>query len=184
MKTAALKTPDGRWIARRLLLARTFRERLFGLLQLRSLAVDEALLLSPGASIHTFGMPYPIDAVFLNGQMKILRLATRIAPWRICLAPAKTRHVLELPAGRVKALGLQANTYLCIEHDAAPVRLECRKESRCDGTSGHCQGTHHDARLRFSLRTPPRRCLQRQAAQAVRPRDGRDEGDGVSEMVM
>ena len=157
MKTAALKTPDGRWIARRLLLARTFRERLFGLLQLKSLAIDEALLLSPGASIHTFGMPYPIDAVFLNGQMKILRLATRIAPWRVRLAPARTKHVLELPAGRVRALGLQANTYLCMEHEATPVQLERREGSCCDGTRSPCQGE----KVRFSLRTPRRRCWHR-----------------------
>jgi uncharacterized protein len=157
MKTAGLKTPDGRWIARRLLLARTFRERLFGLLQLKSLAVDEALLLSPGASIHTFGMPYPIDAVFLNGQMKILRLATRIAPWRVRLAPARTKHVLELPAGRVRALGLQANTYLCMEHEATPVQLERRKGSCRDETRSPCQGE----KVRLSLRTPHRRCCHR-----------------------
>jgi uncharacterized membrane protein (UPF0127 family) len=150
MKTAALKTPDGRWIARRLLLARTFRERLLGLLQLESLAVDEALLLSPGASIHTFGMPYPIDAVFLNGQMKILRLATRIAPWRIRLAPARTKHVLELPAGRVRALGLQVNSYLCVEHGATPVQLE-RRTNPCRGAMrSRCS----DANLRFSMRPP------------------------------
>jgi hypothetical protein len=140
------------------------------------------LLLSPGASIHTFGMPYPIDAVFLNGQMKILRLATRIAPWRVRLAPAKTKHVLELPAGRVKALGLQANTYLCVEHDVTFVQYEHRQESCRDGTRNPCQRAHHDAKLRFSLRTPPRRCLQRQAAQALRSLDGSDESDGGDEV--
>lgn len=153
MRIAGLKTADGRWIARRVLLARTFRERLTGLLLVKSLNIDEALLLSPGASIHTFGMPYPIDAVFLNGQMKILRLAIRIAPWRIRIAPAQTRHVLELPAGRANALGLRPNTYICIEHEPVDVVPSCSSANRparrsvCDMTA-----------LRFSLSLPARAC--------------------------
>lgn len=151
MQTAGLKTADGRWIARRVLLARTFRERLVGLLKIKTLNVDEALLLSPGASIHTFGMPYPIDAVFLNSQLKILRLATRVAPWRVRLAPAKTRHVLELPAGRVHALGLQPDTYVCVEHDAI-----ANKSSGCANRGRRARRSSCDpTAFSFSLRVPP-----------------------------
>jgi len=115
MHTAGFKTQDNRWVARRVRMARSFRQRLLGLLRNRTLSADEGLLLSPGASIHTFGMRFPIDALFLNGQMKILRLAAHIPPWRVRLAPSRTRHVLELPAGSIHALGLKSNTYICIE---------------------------------------------------------------------
>lgn len=115
MNTAGLKTQDDRWVARRVVMAHSFRQRLLGLLRHKALDAEEGLLITPGASIHTFGMRFSIDAVFLNGQMKILRLASHIPPWRVRLAPARTRYVLELPAGRIQALRLESDTYICME---------------------------------------------------------------------
>ena len=153
MKQIGLKTADGRWIARRVRVARTFRQRLRGLLGTRSLGSEEGLMLSPGGSVHTFGMRYRIDVAFLDRQLKILRVAPQLCPWRICRAPAKTRHVLELPAGAALKLQLRENTFVCIDHDLPARTATCSRLS-----------TQHDD-LKFSLRIPPSARRQRAAAE-------------------
>src|SRR5215213_268553 len=82
-------------------IARTFGKRCIGLLNRSSLAVDEGLMLIPGGSVHTFGMRFAIDLIFLDGQFKVLKIAPRVRPWRAAIAPRGTRYVLELAAGRV-----------------------------------------------------------------------------------
>lgn len=144
MRLAGLKTHDGRWIARRVRIACSFKQRLVGLLQTKSLAHDEGLMLSPGGSIHTFGMRYSIDVAFLDRQLKILRLAPGLPPWRICYAPSKTKHVVELRAGMVQALQLKVNTFICLEseeHQVSPTQGE-RRRSSCNSA------------VKFSLRLP------------------------------
>jgi uncharacterized membrane protein (UPF0127 family) len=99
-------------------------------------------MLSPGGSVHTFGMRYRIDVAFLDRQLKILRVTQQLCPWRICRAPARTRHVLELPAGTALKLQLQENTFVCIDHDLPARTTTCSRRS-----------TQHD-HLKFSLRIP------------------------------
>jgi hypothetical protein len=94
-------------------------------------------------------MRYPIDAVFLNGQMKILKVATHIAPWRVRVAPTDTKHVLEVSAGRARALGLNANTFLCVDPDTDS-SLDRSDAPRHRPTTRSLCG----APLRFSLRMP------------------------------
>ena len=144
MRVAGLKTHDGRWIARRVRIACSFKQRLVGLLRTKVLSEDEALMLSPGGSVHTFGMRYAIDVAFLDRQLKILRLAPRLPPWRICRAPTKTKHVVELRAGMLQALQLQVDTFVCIdagEQDPAKEPAE-RRRPPCSSA------------VRFSLRLP------------------------------
>jgi uncharacterized membrane protein (UPF0127 family) len=112
MQTIGLRMADGCWIGWRVFHARTFRERLAGLIVCPRLQRDEALLLSPGRSIHTFGLRYAIDAVFLDAQLKVIAIAADVAPWRVRFAPARTRHVLELVAGRARVLELRPGTEL------------------------------------------------------------------------
>ena len=62
------------------------------------------LLLAPASAIHTCGMRFPIDAVFLDGELRVVRVARALAPWRFASARG-ARAVLELPAGGAAALG-------------------------------------------------------------------------------
>jgi hypothetical protein len=77
----------------------TFMTRLFGLIPRRSIGEEEGLWLEPCAMIHMCFMSFPIDAVFLDPGMKVLRVLT-IKPWRVSPWVAGARGVLELPAGR------------------------------------------------------------------------------------
>lgn len=85
--------------------ARGFVARLCGLLGARPLARDEALLIEPCASVHTLGMRYPIDAVFLDLQQNVVAVRERVAPNRF-VGARRGRSVLEMPAGRARELGL------------------------------------------------------------------------------
>ena len=70
-----------------------------GLLALPPLRAGEGVWLSPAASIHTWGMRYPISVFFVDAEGQVLRVLPRVPPWRVALAPRGTRAVAELPVG-------------------------------------------------------------------------------------
>jgi len=86
--------------------ARSPWERMRGLLGRAPLAPDEALLLEPCASVHTFGMRYPIDLAFLDRSGHVLRIIAAVKPRRVALRPG-ARATLEMAAGAAAALGLR-----------------------------------------------------------------------------
>jgi uncharacterized protein len=89
----------GALVAQRLFRAEGFWARGLGLLARPPLGEGEALWLDPCAGIHTWGMRYPIDVLFLSPEMRVLRVAAGVQPWRVRLAPPGTRSVVELRAG-------------------------------------------------------------------------------------
>ena len=80
--------------------ADTFETRLFGLIPRQSLGAEEGLWLEPCAMIHMCFMRFPIDAVFLDKGLKVLRVIENFKPWRFSPWVYGARGVLELPAGR------------------------------------------------------------------------------------
>jgi uncharacterized membrane protein (UPF0127 family) len=82
-----------------------------GLLGRRDLALDEGILLRPAGSIHTFFMRFPIDAVFLDREGGVLRIAQSVRPWRTAAARG-ARSVLELRAGECARRGLAVGDVL------------------------------------------------------------------------
>jgi uncharacterized protein len=81
----------------------TWRERARGLVGRDALAPDEGFLLRRCRSVHTFGMRFPIDAVLLDRDDRVVAVVT-IEPGRILLPRRRVRHVLEVSAGRGAAL--------------------------------------------------------------------------------
>ena len=55
-------------------LARSARARLLGLALLRDLPPDRALLIAGCRSVHTFGMRFALDVVFLDAAGRPLRV--------------------------------------------------------------------------------------------------------------
>ena len=80
--------------------------RLRGLLGRRPLAGDaaEALWLSPCSSVHTFGMGYPLDLLFLGRQGEVLGWREGVKPWRAC-AQRGAHATVELRAGSLSRIG-------------------------------------------------------------------------------
>lgn len=79
--------------------------RMRGLLGRPRLAPDaqEALWLAPCNNVHTIGMRYPLDIVFLDRAGRVLACCENVHPWRIrvCLA---ARHTVEFAPGAIAAL--------------------------------------------------------------------------------
>ena len=74
-------------------------KRFLGLMGRDSLPAGSALLLRPCGSIHMFFMRFPIDAVFLDRESRILKIHHAIRPWRMTLPVRHARSCVELPAG-------------------------------------------------------------------------------------
>jgi uncharacterized membrane protein (UPF0127 family) len=110
--TLIFLSSEGKVIATAVKVAATFAARRRGLLDCDSLHPEEGLLLSPGGCIHTVGMQFAIDVLFLDQRMQVLKCVHQLRPWRAALAPLGTRHVLELVAGRAAATQVDKGTKL------------------------------------------------------------------------
>ena len=111
---AKLRNEDGDVVCERCTLARDPYSRMRGLLGRGGLAEGEGLLLQPAGSIHTFFMRLAIDAVFLDAERRIVRIASDVRPWRTAAAK-RSRAVLELAAGEAARVGLQPGHLLRLE---------------------------------------------------------------------
>jgi uncharacterized membrane protein (UPF0127 family) len=73
------------------------RARMRGLLGRDEL--DGALLIERSFQVHTFGMRFPIDVAFLDGQRRVRTLVYDVRPWRLTLPRFGSRAVVEAQAG-------------------------------------------------------------------------------------
>jgi uncharacterized membrane protein (UPF0127 family) len=89
--------------------------RMRGLLGRSELAPGEGILLRPASSIHMWFMRFPIDAVFLDDELRVLKIEADLAPWRIA-SRRGARAVLELAAGECHRRGLREGERLRIEN--------------------------------------------------------------------
>jgi uncharacterized membrane protein (UPF0127 family) len=87
--------------------------RMRGLLGRADLAAGEGILLRPAGSIHTHFMRFPIDAVFLDRDLRVLGVRSAMAPWRMARM-RRAKAVLELRAGEAVRRGLEVDDVLAI----------------------------------------------------------------------
>lgn len=83
--------------------------RLFGLAGLNSLPQHCGLYFPHTRSIHTFGMRFSLDLLWLDSRGRILRLDHNVAPHRLRTCWRAT-GVVELPAGSAQQAGLRTKT--------------------------------------------------------------------------
>lgn len=95
--------------------ASTFWTRAIGLLTTAYLSDQVALWITPCASIHTIGMRYPIDVVFLDRNQKVLKIAHNVRPFGVSFAPKGTKSVLELASGNVNRTGIVLDAVLSFD---------------------------------------------------------------------
>ena len=106
-----------------LALAETLRARLQGLLGRGALPAGTGLWIRPCNSIHTFGMRFPIDALFLDQEKRVVGLAKALAPNRVSRIYCRARSVMELPAGTLEAAHtLPGDQIEVIDAEASPGR--------------------------------------------------------------
>jgi uncharacterized membrane protein (UPF0127 family) len=78
--------------------------RLRGLLKRRS---NEAVWLVPSRGIHTFGLLFQIDAIYLDADCRVVHLVEYLSPLRFGPLRSCCTSVLELPAGSIYNSGTQ-----------------------------------------------------------------------------
>jgi uncharacterized membrane protein (UPF0127 family) len=93
-------------VCERCVVADTPMNRLTGLLGRSRLRSGEGLLIRPTSAIHTCFMRFPIDAVFLDRDLVVLRAVSDMRAWRV-RACRGSRAVLELAAGEIWRLGIR-----------------------------------------------------------------------------
>ena len=85
--------------------------RLRGLLGQPSPGDGEGLLLEPCWSIHTCFLRYPVDAVFLDRDLRVIDVVADLKPWRFAMRH-RADAVLELGAGAAARAGLRPGDQL------------------------------------------------------------------------
>lgn len=77
--------------------ATTRRTRLLGLAMLDREAAGAGLLIPDCRYVHTFGMRFDLDLLFLDERGKVLDLRRSVRPWRLARCPG-AKAVLEIPS--------------------------------------------------------------------------------------
>ena len=102
VKRVPCPTPVGTLEVR---VADNFVARGLGLLVGPPLGATEGLLIAPCSSIHTLGMAYPIDVVFLDREARVLRVCRAVRAGRMRFR-FRAHAVLELRSGAAERQGL------------------------------------------------------------------------------
>ena len=88
--------------------------RFVGLMGRGTLPVGEGLHIAPCSSVHMFFMRIPLDIVYLDKDLRVVKAVSNLKPWRISAARgAKT--VLELPIGTIARTGTAAGDQVAVE---------------------------------------------------------------------
>ena len=90
------------WLATKVRKADNFVTRLIGLLKRTHLGPEEALWLMPSKGIHTIGMKFPIDVLFLTKNNEVVGLISGMPPFRISAIHLRSYSVIELPNGTIR----------------------------------------------------------------------------------
>jgi uncharacterized protein len=102
--------------------ADSYLRRLVGLLgKTKRWAKDgSGLWIVPSRGVHTIGMMFPIDLVFLSKDMDVVHTEEYVRPFRISKVSLKASSVLELPAHKIYRTGTKVGDRLEISALAAP----------------------------------------------------------------
>jgi uncharacterized membrane protein (UPF0127 family) len=84
--------------------ADTSAKRRTGLLKHKGLDRGQGLWIVPCEAVHTFGMKFPIDVLFLDKKRKVLKIRKDMGKRRFAIS-LFAHSVLELPAGMAEASG-------------------------------------------------------------------------------
>jgi hypothetical protein len=117
------------WLATKVRKADSFMTRLIGLLKRDALGPEEALWLIPSKGIHTIGMKFPIDVVFLDRKSVVLDVISELSPYRITGVHLRGHSVVELPKGTLHKSRTEIGDQLEISFFESSV-MDDLKESR------------------------------------------------------
>lgn len=95
--------------------AGSFFSKLSGLITKKKLKDNQGFLIRDCNSIHTIGMRYGIDAVFLDRSNRVLKIYRDIKPFRVTPFIKGAFSVLETAAGTIKRTSLKESDLINFE---------------------------------------------------------------------
>jgi uncharacterized membrane protein (UPF0127 family) len=97
------------FVATEATVADSYLRRLVGLLgkTKRWAQLGRGLWIVPSRGVHTIGMMFPIDLIFLSKEKEVVHVEEYLRPFRISAVSLKATSVLELPAHTVYRTGTQ-----------------------------------------------------------------------------
>jgi len=104
--THELTLPGGRVVAR-CVYRPGFLFRMRGLLGRKDLPPGTGIWLKPCHSIHMFFMKFPIDAVFLDRNLRVVRVVSDLRPWSLVWPVKGACSCVEVPAGTAGECGIE-----------------------------------------------------------------------------
>lgn len=98
-------------LAERALVADSSQTRRTGLLNHTRLETGEGLWIVPCEGVHTFGMKFPIDVVFINKKHAVVKIRRNMAQRRVAFC-LRAHSVLEVPVGVIGETGTEPGDQL------------------------------------------------------------------------
>lgn len=88
-------------------IARTALARLRGLIgtTAEEFRAGKGLWIVPCEGVHSFGMKFAIDVIYLDRQNRVIHLVRKLKPSRLAAVKLRSRSVLELPSGEIERSG-------------------------------------------------------------------------------
>jgi len=99
-------------LAEDVLIANTLFRRIKGLLGVKKFSPNQAIILEPCNSVHTFFMHFSIDVIFVDRNYKVIKVLSKLSPNRITPIYWYSRKVIELSAGRLDLINIRIKDQL------------------------------------------------------------------------
>ena len=109
----------------RVVRADTILSRLKGMLGRVRLKPDDGIWLIPSRGIHTIGMLFAIDLIYLDDTNRVIHLIEHLGPFRISPIRIKCASILELNSRSIYSSNTQIGDELlmCVPED---MKLHCK----------------------------------------------------------
>jgi uncharacterized protein len=102
------------FVATEVVVADSYLRRLVGLLgkTKRWARLGAGLWIIPSSGVHTIGMLFPIDVLFLTKEKEVVHIEEHLKPFRVSKVSFKALSVLELPAHTIYRTGTKVGDQL------------------------------------------------------------------------
>ena len=104
-RSQAFNTTRQTTLADDLRIADTHWTRLRGLVGASALPPGQGLWIVPCRGVHTLGMSFAIDVIYLSAENTVVHLESDLTPWRFAPVRWNAKTVLEVPPATIRATG-------------------------------------------------------------------------------
>ncbi len=95
----AVLEKDGVVLINSVSIATGFTSRFLGLMGRHGLPAGQAIYFPHCGCVHTCFVRFPLDLVFLDGDLRVLRIDREVRPWRLAVGCRGATGVVELASG-------------------------------------------------------------------------------------